>query len=168
MVRVALDLEEVLADTISEACQSTDALDTSDFETWDITGQTWQVYAGVSDALWRHDPLSIPPVEPNLAEYVRDLHEAADELHIVTARMHVDDQIEAWLSHHSIPYDDIVSTRRPKYELDYDVYIDDNPEMHGNCRLLLRHHAHNSTIDAAHHKMTDRIHSLSEVTEFVR
>lgn len=168
MTEVALDLEEVLADTIHEACHSTGKLTIEDFETWDISDYTWQVYSGVSDALWRHDPLSIPPVEPNLSEYVGQMHRKCHTLDIVTARLHVDDKIEAWLSHHSIPFDNIVSTQKPKYELGYDVFIDDNPEMFNECRLLLRHHSHNEHLDAAGSKTTDRIHSLEQAVEFIK
>lgn len=167
MTRVALDLEEVLADTIQEACRSTDKLESDDFESWDISGYTWQVYAGVSDALWRHDPISIPVVEDGLDDYTANIERAADELDIVTARMHVNGQIEKWLNYHDISYNDIVATRQPKYELDYDVYIDDNPEMFGQCRLLLRDHPHNDHLDDGSSKTTDRIQSLGQAEGFV-
>lgn len=167
MTRVALDLEEVLADTINEACASTDNLCSSDFETWDLSNYTWQVYSGVSDNLWRRDTLSIDPVEPNLSRHVADIRENCEHLDIVTARLHVDEQVRAWLSHHSIPYDGVVSTDQPKSELDYDVYIDDNPEMHGTCRLLLRDHPHNRNIDAQSSDQTDRIKSLSEAPAYL-
>lgn len=166
-MRVALDLEEVLADTISEACRSTDNLAVEDFHSWDLDDYTWQVYSGVSDALWRHDPLSIPPVEPGLAEYTAYIQAKADALDIVTARLHVDESVELWLEHHGISYDSIVSTRTPKQELDYDVFIDDNPEMFGKCRLLLRHHPHNAELDDEMSKSCDRIHSLSEGESFI-
>lgn len=165
-MKVALDLEEVLADTISEASASTDNLEPTDFHDWDLDDYTWQVYSGVSDALWRHDPLSIPPVEPGLAEYTHDISETAT-LDIVTARLHVDDSVRSWLDHHDIAHDSIVSTDTPKYELDYDVYIDDNPDMFEECRLLLRHHPHNAHLDADSSKTCDRIHSLSEAVEFI-
>lgn len=168
MTRVALDLEEVLADTIREACNSTDKIDLQDFETWDIDSYTWQVYSGVSDALWRHDPESIQPVRPNISESVHRLFENSEQLDIVTARLHVDDKITEWLHEKRIPYDSLLSTDKPKYKLQYDVYIDDNPEMHGECRLLLRHHPHNAHIDAANSKSTDRIHRLSEAVEFIQ
>jgi len=167
MTRVALDLEEVLADTIQEACRSTDKLEPADFESWNIDGYVWQVYAGVSDALWRHDALSIPVVEQGLDDYTANIERQADELDIVTARMHVNGQIEKWLDYHGIYYNKIISTRQPKYELDYDLYVDDNPEMHGHCRLLLRDHPHNAQIDDASSKSTDRIQSLGQVEGFL-
>lgn len=167
MTRVALDLEEVLADTIKESCRSTDKISMEEFQSWDLDDYTWQVYNGVSDALWRHDPESIPPVETDIGRKVNELYERAETLDIVTARLHVDEQIEHWLGLYDIQYDSIISTREPKYELDYGLFIDDNPEMHGECRLLLRHHSHNDHIDASSSKMTDRIVSLEEAVNFL-
>lgn len=166
-MRVAVDLEEVLADTIHEACRSTDKIAPEDFSQWDLETYVWQVYAGVSDALWRHDPLSIPPVEPQLSRHMQSMYDDAEQLDIVTARLHVDESVELWLSHHDIPYDNIVSTSQPKYELDYDVYVDDNPSMIGECRLLLRDHLHNESVDVTGSKSCDRIYSLAEASSFV-
>lgn len=167
-MRIALDLEEVLADTIREACNSTENLETTDFNDWNIDGYVWQVYSGVSDALWRHDPYSIPTVETGLHEATVELYGQVDQLDIVTARLHVDSQIEGWLEHNNIVYDNIVSTRRPKYELDYDIYIDDNPEMFGECSLLLRSHPHNEHLDTTDVPHADRIYSLMEAKEHIR
>jgi 5'(3')-deoxyribonucleotidase len=166
-MKVALDLEEVLADTISEACNSTDKLDPADFEMWDLSDYTWQVYAGVSDALWRHDPLSIRRVEKQIGADTQRIKAKVDTLDIVTARLHVDSNISEWLDYHNVAYDEIVSTRTPKYRLDYDLYIDDNPEMFGNCRLLIRDHPHNWGIDAESSKSCDRIHYLHQTLDYL-
>ena len=166
-MKIAIDLEEVLADTIKEACLSTDKLEPNDFESWELSDHTWQVYSGVSDALWRHDALSIAPVENDLSSNTKEMKESVDQLDVVTARLHVDPQIENWLNYYNIKYDSIVSTREPKYQLGYDVYIDDNPEMHGECRLLLRDHPHNQAVDDNRSKATDRIESLSEAVAFL-
>lgn len=166
-MRIALDLEEVLADTIRESCRSTDKLTESDFDSWNLSDRTWQIYSGVSDALWRHDPTSIPPIEPAINESTYELHKNADRLDIVTARMHVDPQIREWLASNHVYYDDLVSTLEPKYTLDYDVFIDDNPEMFGEHRLLLRDHPHNRNVNDENSKSCDRIHSLAEAREFI-
>ena len=166
-MRVALDLEEVLADTIEEATRSTDKLDEGDFDSWDLEGYVWQVYMGVSDALWRHDPLSIPPVEDALDEKVASVRSSVDELDIVTARLHVNDGIERWLTHHGIEYDDLLTPDVPKYELEYDVYIDDNPDMVGECRLFLRDHPHNEHVDCNSYKSCDRIGSMGDAPAFL-
>lgn len=167
-MNVALDLEEVLADTIAVSCNSTEKIERSDFSTWDLDDYTWQVYNGISDALWRHDPLSIPPVEDGLAETVNELDDRVDQLDIVTARLHVDEHINKWLAHHGIKANALITTRTEKWELGYDLYIDDNPKMVGECRLLLRNQCHNNHVDATSAKSADRIHSIDEVLQFVQ
>lgn len=166
-MRIALDLEEVLADTMLKSCSKTDALSKDDFKSWDLDNNVWSIYSGVSDALWRHDPLSIPPLEDNIGELVEDIYNEVDRLDIVTARMHVDESVKTWLQEHDVPYDSIVSTRTPKPELNYDIFIDDNPEMFGECQLILRHHEHNSNLDAESVDHCNRIHSLSEVSDLL-
>ena len=167
-MKVALDLEEVLADTIRHASNSTDKIDVSDFSSWDLDTYTWQVYSGVSDAIWRHDPLSIPPVEPNLDRYTADIYQNVDTLDIVTARTGVDDNIHLWLDHHDISYNTLVSTHTPKCQLDYTDYVDDNPEMVGRCSLLLRDHLHNAGAPSEEVKSTKRIHTLAEAREHLQ
>ena len=122
---------------------------------------------GVSDAIWRHNPQMIHPEEPDIATYVEQMYEQADELDIVTHREHVDEQVVWWLSEHDIVYDEFVSCNVPKYELGYDVYIDDNPNLFGQCRLLLRHQPWNAYLDDENSKSCDRVHSLAEAVDFI-
>jgi hypothetical protein len=165
--RVALDVESVLADTNEAALQSTDKLDREElFGSWDMTDYQWQVYMGVTDSVWRHNPASIPPEEPLIEEYVKEIYSRHD-LDIVTGRTGVDEQMVWWLDEHGIEYNDFISTDQAKYLLDYDVYIDDNPEMFDECRLLLRHHRWNKHLNTEESKMTDRIYSLAEVLDFL-
>lgn len=167
-MKIALDVESVLADTNEAALQSTDKLDRQELlGEWDLSTHQWQVYMGVTDAVWRHNPQMIPPEEPAIAEYVDALRED-NEVHILTARMHVDEQIVWWLEEHGISYDSYTSTDVPKYEYEeYDVFIDDNPDMFGECRLLLRHQPWNAHLDDANSKSCDRIYSLAEAVDFV-
>lgn len=168
MSKVALDLEAVLADTMNEALTSTDKLDESAVRgNWNMPDEQFQIYLGVTDALWRHNPLSISPVEPNIDKYVDDIAEE-NEVHIVTGRQHVDENLMFWLQRHMISFEDFTSTGKNKWEFEeYDVFIDDNPEMVGECRLLLRDQPWNRHIETAEYKTCDRIHSLAEVVEFL-
>lgn len=166
-MKVALDVESVLADSNEAALQSTDKLDREELlGEWDLSDHQWQVYIGVTDAVWRHNPQFIPPEEPALDEYVNKIREN-HELHILTGRMHVDEQIMWWLEKHGIEYDSFQSTDRPKHEFDFDVFIDDNPELFGECRLLLRHQPWNAHLDDTRSKTCDRIYSLAEAVEFL-
>lgn len=166
-MRIALDVESVLADSNEAALRSTDKLERSDIsQEWNFDAETWQIFMGVTDAVWRHNPQMIPPEEPAIDEYVSAMREN-NEVHVLTAREHVDEQIVWWLDEHNISYDSFESTNRPKWEYDYDIFIDDNPEMFGECRLLLRHQPWNADCDDGDSKMVDRIYSLAEATTFV-
>lgn len=166
-MKIALDVESVLADTNEAALQSTDKLDRAELlGSWDLSEQQWQVYMGVTDAIWRHNPQSIPPEESSIAEYVADFSEG-HTVDILTGREHVDEQIIWWLEEHGIEYNNFTSTPSPKQQYDYDVFIDDNPDMFGECRLLLRHQPWNAKLDDERSKTTDRIYSLAEVSDFL-
>lgn len=166
-MRIAVDVESVLANSNEAALQSTDKLNRREITNeWDLRGNTWQIYMGVSDAIWRHKPEIIPPEEPALDEYISDLRED-HEVHILTAREHVDKQILWWLEEHNIGFDSFESTGRPKWEYDFDVWVDDNPDMVGHCNLLLRHQPHNTLMDVHKHQNCRRIYSLGEVREIL-
>lgn len=168
MSTVALDLEAVLADTMNAALASTGKLDEEAIRgTWDMPDEQFQIYLGVTDALWRHNPLTINPVEPNVDKHVADISDEHD-VHIVTGREHVDENLLLWLETHQIPFDDFISTGRDKWTFEeYDVFIDDNPRMVGECRLLLRDQPWNRDIGTEQYKMCDRIYSLAEALEFL-
>lgn len=162
-MKIALDVESVLADSNEAALQSTDALDRAHIlGEWDLSDEQWCIYMGVTDAVWRHNPQFIPPEEPALDQYTSELSDIAT-VDVVTARQHVDEQVRWWLDEHGIVYDDFISTSRDKWEYDYDVFIDDNPEMAGHCTLLLRHQPWNR--DIVEDSETTRIYSLAEAVE---
>ena len=168
MVKIALDVESVLANTNEAVLQSTDKIDRSELlGEWDLSEELWQIYSGVSDAVWRHNPDSIAPEEPMIDQYTAEIARG-NTVDIVTARPHVDEQMVWWLDAHDVTYRNFISTQEPKYLLDYDIYIDDNPDMFNNCRLLLRHQPWNTELDDDQSKTCDRIYSLAEVAEFVR
>lgn len=167
MTRLALDVESVLANTNEAVLQSTDRLTRDDIEhSWKFRDNHYQIYMGCSDAIWRHKPEIIPPEEPNLGEIVDEIrnHVTVD---ILTAREHVDENIIWWLEEHDIQYNDFISTGQPKYKYDYDIFVDDNPEMFGECRLLLRHQPWNADCLDEKSKSCDRIYSIAEVIDFV-
>ena len=166
-MKIALDVESVLANTNEAVLQSTDKIDRAELlGEWTLSDEMWQIYSGVSDAVWRHNPDSIPPEEPMIDQYSAQLTEG-NTLDIVTARQHVDKQMVWWLETHEIEYHDFIAVSEPKWTLDYDLYIDDNPRMFGECRLLLRSQPWNQDINTENSKMCDKIYSLAEATEFV-
>lgn len=170
-MRVALDAESVLADPNEAVARATDRLTLDQIEqTWFSDSEesnVYQIYMGVSDAVWRHNPHVIECEEPNITEHVDALYDSSSELDIVTHRQHVDEQVRWWLSEHDITYDKFVSCDVPKNELGYDCYIDDNPTLCGDCRLFLRDQPWNRQIDEDGHKLCDRIYSLDDVLRYV-
>lgn len=163
-MKIALDLEAVLARTREPVLRSTDRLDREDVSgKWfdNDDGYVYQIYMGVSDAIWRHNADMIPPEEPAIAEHVAELREQ-HTVDILTHRCHVDEQIVWWLGKHNVHYDELIATDAPKWEFDYDVYVDDNPEMVARCRLLLRNQPWNSHV--ACEDSCERIFSLGEVS----
>jgi hypothetical protein len=171
MTNVSLDLESVLAEPNQAVTDATEQLTLDQIEkTWFGNGknnENYQIYMGVSDAIWRHNPEVIPQEEPCIDEYTAKLQDRVENLDIVTHRQHVDKQVVWWLEEHNVQYDNFVSCSVPKEQLDYDLYIDDNPKLFGNCRLLLRHQPWNAYLAANESKMCDRIHTLSESVAFV-
>lgn len=166
-MKIACDLESVLADSHEAVYRSSDRLSYDDlYDSWKFDEDTWQRYIGASDAIWRHKPEIIAPQEPNLSQYISALRED-NTVDILTARLHVDEQAKWWLAEHGIEYDDFIATEKPKPDFDYDLFIDDNPEMFGECRLLLRHQPWNTHCVASEAKLCDRIYSLAEAVEFV-
>ena len=166
-MRIALDVESVLAEPNEPVLNATERLSRNEIESeWNFSRESYQIYMGVSDAIWRHKPEIIPPEEPNLDEYVASWREY-HTVDILTHREHVDRQVQWWLSEHGIDYDNFISTDKPKWEFDYDVWIDDNPEMFQECRLLLRHQPWNASCEDRKSKSCDRIYSLAEVSDFL-
>lgn len=163
-VKIALDVESVLANTNEAALQSTDKLDRDHLlGEWNLSDHQWQVYMGVSDAIWRHKPEAIPPEETHIDRYVGSLREK-HEVHILTGREHVDPQIQWWLDQHGIEYDSFESTPFDKCTYsEFDWFIDDNPEMAGGCPVFLRHQPWNAAIDESAYPDCYRVHSLAEV-----
>lgn len=128
-MRIALDLENVLADILEE----------EDFEQWGFdSDRVFSHFMDVSHDAWAVNWEHIEPTEPNLSETVDRIRSLGYTVDLVTNRDGVDDQIQMWLDKYDISVNAFRSnpagTR--KSELDYDVYIDDNPLMAGEAQML--------------------------------
>lgn len=157
---IALDLDSTLAASVEAALSRlpTDATP-SDVTDW-YWGPERFGLATWLDAfwdIWRHDPLTVAPLEPDLDRLVSDLTDYG-AVDIVTA--HPDDERidagkRAWLEYHAIPHDAFVTvdTDASKLDLGYDWYIDDKPGLVEDAT------AHETTTVAADaHAGTDAIH----------
>lgn len=145
-VRIALDLDGVLADTHHAAAQRSDQLDEDNCPPpdWDFESDEQQDhFLHVAQNLWHNHTHHIPPTVDNLWKHTRRLSWQYD-VDIVTHRTGVDEQIQTWLDAYNVYYDDFYSTNGPKSDVDtYDVHIDDSPHVaaettqHGRYAVLI-------------------------------
>ncbi len=137
-LRVAVDLDGVLAETMEAWCRianerfgtrlKLDDLDT--WTSWRKTGITKDQFFEILDQTWDAWE-EIPPTEPNLAKKVAAV-EKLGTLDVVTGRSkQTVEAAKQWLSRYKIPYERFVRVQgwQDKVFLNYDVYIDDAPEL---------------------------------------
>lgn len=131
-------MDGVLAETMEAWCRivnqrfgtrlKLDDLDT--WTSWRKTGISKDQFFEILDETWDMWE-EIPPTELGLARKVEKV-EKLGELDVVTGRSkRTVEGAKSWLVHHKIPYRQFVRVRgwRDKVFLNYDVYIDDAPEL---------------------------------------
>jgi 5'(3')-deoxyribonucleotidase len=155
-MRIAVDLDGVLADTMVSVCQilnlrgngpvTVESFDR--WRAWEIAGITKDEFFRALDEAW-FSWETLPPTEEALDAKVGKL-EKFGTVDIVTGRSpETVSQANSWLEHHRIPFDAFVRTGNSttaKLSLLYDVYIDDSAELmallasrlHGSGILYLR------------------------------
>ncbi|TMI18241.1 hypothetical protein E6H32_06720 [Candidatus Bathyarchaeota archaeon] len=137
-LKIAVDLDGVLAETMEAWCKrANEFLGTSfklaDLDTWASwrkLGISREQFFQFLDEAW-DDWESIPPTEPRLAEKVRKIARSG-QIDVVTGRSKESvSAAKSWLAEHKIPYRRFVRVPgwKDKIFLNYDVYIDDAPEL---------------------------------------
>jgi len=134
-LKIAMDLDGVLADTIQSFCKilnarrstiySPEAFDR--WNAWEIAHISRDEFLRTLDEAW-FNWRSIPPMEDNLAAKVSRLT-TFGTIDIVTGRSEATvPAAQEWLRFHRIPYGKFVRTisTSAKAELDYDIFIDDS------------------------------------------
>lgn len=136
-LRIALDLEGVLADTHIPVVERSDILNDEHFEGWDFEGDELDHFLEILEDIWREHTMEIPPSEPDLGEKINKLREIA-EVHLVTNTPGDREHVEEWLARRGIDVDEIhiPGPGTHKEDLDYDIYIDDNPYLLGKVDVL--------------------------------
>jgi 5'(3')-deoxyribonucleotidase len=136
--RVAVDLDGVLANTMAACCRIINARHLTHFEVASfVHWEAWQI-ANISrdeffrslDDAWFHWR-TIPPTEEQLAEKVGKLLEFS-KVDIVTSRSpETVASARAWLKAERIRFNSFIRTNSgmDKADLDYDVFVDDSPEL---------------------------------------
>jgi uncharacterized HAD superfamily protein len=138
-MRIAVDLDGVLADTMVIVCQILNRRLFKNFtlesfvrwRAWEIAGITRDEFFKALDEAW-FSWQTIPPTEKNLSATVGRLTEFGT-VDIVTGRSPATvPHANSWLKEHKIPFDSFVRTNNSttaKLTLNYDVYIDDSAEL---------------------------------------
>ena len=127
---VALDVESVLADIHSAwITQYKKKFTIKDITDWDfLCLKRWNDSLGTfldeTDNLWINNSKKIPPTVPNLKEATRHLK----PFDIVTSRRTLGGIIE-WVEYHQLEYRAIVYVPDNKVDLNYCMYVDDNPNL---------------------------------------
>jgi len=145
-MRVALDLDGVLADLQNKMIQETRYTD-SDFEQWEKPD--YNHFMSEASRVWRDHWDEISSVEHNVdmktEQIAQDHH-----VDIVTNTAGPDEAVEQWLDKHGVQFEEIVrpySQGCDKPDLNYDLYIDDKGAMAGDVGVLyLRDRFWNQTI----------------------
>jgi len=136
VIRIALDLDGVLADTMrlwiklwrQRTGQELSFEELVDWDFWRELGITEAEFMRIMNDAWRMWR-RMPPTEEELSEKVSKL-KTLGKVDIVTARpRETEEYVLRWLERHRIPFDDYIwiESSRAKLRLGYDVYIDDSP-----------------------------------------
>lgn len=134
VLKIALDLDGVLADSISVwlaiwNASKGSSLKLEDVKCWDFwkeLGITSSEFHRIFYEAWKNWK-SIQPTEPNIVHKVIMLEELG-KVDIVTSRpKNTRLYVLKWLEKHGLGNKDVVFVKSDKSKLDYDVYIDDSP-----------------------------------------
>jgi 5'(3')-deoxyribonucleotidase len=137
-------------------------------------GNGWKGFYPVTEMMWREKPSSFRKTEENLSEKVKRLSRIAENqegyLSIVTARENVRPSIEKRVRQLGIKESvEEVIVERDKQDLDFDVFIDDNPGLHqkmdeGIQIILSQPWNENESLGKKH----SRVNGLSEAVEVMK
>ena len=137
-LRIAVDLDGVLAESMLVWCERANKEFGTSFRIEDLDSWSWWRTSAISrddfyrilDECWE-DWEEIPPTEPGIAGKVQRVWKFG-ELDVVTGRSRrTEEAARLWIEHQKVRYNRFVrvSGWRDKLCLDYDVYIDDAPDL---------------------------------------
>lgn len=139
--RIALDMDGVLAATKERVWDLLGVDVEPRFMThWEWPKQVFgDAFLDTFEEAWTHNVTEIDPVETGLAETTQ-LLASENHVDVVTAQPSERCGVEGkkqWLDHHDISYNQLVAVApgNSKASLDYDVYIDDKPDLVGTVTL---------------------------------
>ncbi|MFN4336823.1 MAG: 5' nucleotidase, NT5C type [Candidatus Nitrosocaldus sp.] len=134
MMRIAVDVDGVLADIISVWLnyyneRNRSSLSKEQIQRWDFwksIGYSAERFYAELATCWK-EWLRVPVIENDIANSIAVLRRLG-RVDIVSAQM-AKDYVKRWLEYNKIVYDDYVSVARgaDKADLEYDAFIDDSP-----------------------------------------
>lgn len=134
MMRLALDFDGVLSDTMKLWCHRYNQLydrkiTLNDIQDWDFftsLGLSFDEAYSIFNWCWSNQEM-LTPLESDVTQHVNKIAEEFN-IDIVTSVIpeHIPD-IKKWLDRYEIPYDNIIHSNK-KHELDYSLFIDDSPD----------------------------------------
>lgn len=132
-LRIALDLEGVLANPHCMVRDYTERFDEEDLETFGFDEEDLEHFHDITHHIWENDMEKIPATEDDLWKKIDDLRKYG-EVELVTNTPGPKEQVLEWLEMNYITLDgyNFPGPGTMKADLDYDVYIDDNPYMPGD------------------------------------
>ncbi len=137
-LKIAVDLDGVLAEPMLVWCDRANKefgkrLKLEDLDSW----ASWKKFSISKDDFYRildqswEDWEQVPPTEPRIAAKVARIEKFGD-VDVVTGRSKTTEQAaKNWVEHQKIRYRHFVRVGgwRDKLALDYDVYVDDAPDL---------------------------------------
>ena len=173
MTKIALDFDNVLADTMNVWIKYYNEIYKKSLTKQDIRKWEFWIDLGISeteafrifDKVWS-DLENLPLLEKNASVIIKDLA-TITEIDIVTA---VKAKIKPWLDRNDIIYNDIVYGYK-KIHLDYSIFIDDSPLLAKEVSIekicLLYNQPWNQYVNKEN-KNIIRIDSLNHALNYIR
>lgn len=136
-LKIAVDVDGTLADIHTpfieelnknhEANTRLDDITDYDFATaFDHIDLATEEIVKVLQEIW-HSETEIKPIDENAASIISKLSEN-NQIDIVTAN-EAHEPIRIWLEKNSIPHENFIHSTFDKHNLDYDIFVDDNPRL---------------------------------------
>lgn len=133
--RIAVDLEGTLASTEIPTIRLSDELTNEHFEHWNKPDI--EHLLEMFRLMWEQYRDDIPTTEEDISKRIEELKDFG-EVHLVTNTPGDPDDVRSWLDDRKVVFDGyhFPGPQTYKEELDFDVYVDDNPFLWGEVDLL--------------------------------
>jgi len=180
--KIALDFDNVLSDTMVAWTSKYNEKHKTNFskdhiETWDFWNQPeFQCTKSYADTFFRQsweDWKNLPATEPSLDKTVARLAEHGEIYVVTNIEKNYLGNVNHWLEDQNISVKDVVhSGGRDKLNLEYDLFIDDDPDLANNAhtngqRCFIYHQKWNKKVKESQHvsrisKLTETINHIAE------